>query len=68
MGTQVTHKKQNLVSSSPHSIMADLARSLLSKSEWKTLSYYLDQYEKERIGVEDLVTAMLRLLDTDEKV
>ena len=68
MGTQVMHKKQKVGATSSHHMMLELARSLLNGGELKTFSYYLNQYESERIGVDDLVTALLRLLDSDEKV
>jgi hypothetical protein len=67
MGTQVMHKKQKVGATSSHHMMLELARSLLNGGELKTFSYYLNQYESERIGVDDLVTALLRLLDSDEK-
>ena len=68
VGTQVMHKKQKVGATSSHHMMMELARNVLDGGELKTFSYYLNQYENERIGVEDLVTALLRLLDTDEKV
>ena len=68
VGTQVMHKKQRMGQTSARHMMLELARSLLTHHEWKTFSYYLDQYESETIGVDDFVTALLRLLNTDEKV
>ena len=68
VGTQVMHKKQRMGQTSARHMMLELARSLLAHHEWKTFSYYLDQYESETIGVDDFVTALLRLLNTDEKV
>ena len=68
VGTQVMHKKQRMGQTSARHMMLELARTLLAHNEWKTFSYYLDQYESEKIGVEDFVVALLRLLNTDEKV
>ena len=61
------HKKQRMGQTSARHMMLELAHTLLAHNEWKTFSYYLDQYESEKIGVEDFVVALLRLLNTDEK-
>lgn len=62
------HKRQHMGQTSARRMMLELAHSLLAHNEWKTFSYYLDQYDSEKIGVDDFVTALLRLLNTDEKV
>ena len=49
-------------------IMDDVARSVLSMQELATFNYYLDQYEHKGLPIEDLVTPLLDLFDTAEKV
>ena len=48
--------------------MDDVARSVLSTQELATFNYYLDQYEHKGLPIEDLVTPLLDLFDTAEKV
>ena len=55
-------------SSPARGIMNDMAKSLLSPSEISTFDYYINQYETGYIAVEDFTTALLQLLNTNEKV
>lgn len=55
-------------SSPARGIMNDMAKSLLSASEMSTFDYYISQYEMGYISVEDFTTALVQLLNTNEKV
>lgn len=55
-------------SSPARGIMNEMAKSLLTASEMSTFDYYINQYETGYISVEDFTTALLQLLNTNEKV
>ena len=48
--------------------MNEVARSVLTPQELNTFNYYVDQYDQNSLSVDDLVTPMLHLLTTPEKV
>lgn len=49
-------------------MMNEVARSVLTPQELNTFNYYVDQYDQNSLSVDDLVTPMLHLLTTPEKV
>ena len=49
-------------------MMNEVAQSVLTPQELSTLSYYIEQYEQQGLPVEDLVTPLMDLLNTPEKV
>ena len=49
-------------------MMNEVARSVLTSQELNTFNYYVDQYDQKALSVDDLVTPMLHLLNTPEKV
>lgn len=51
-----------------HVMMNDKAKSLLNESEYKTFTYYITQYKQHKLKVEDLVIALIEVLDTRAKV
>ncbi len=57
-------------SSPPPSLSPSLqvARSVLTSHELQTFNYYVGQYEHRGLPVDDLVTPLLELLNTAEKV
>jgi len=67
MGTQVMLKKQDK-SIPGHGMMNEVARSVLSAQELSTFDYYINQYRLHGLPVDDLVTPLLDLLNTPEKV
>ena len=67
MGTQVMLKKQDR-SIPGKGMMNEVARSVLSAQELSTFNYYINQYQSHRLPVQDLVTPLLDLLNTPEKV
>lgn len=44
------------------------ARVVLKKSEFNTLTYYLDEYSARQMTIEAFVAVLLELLNTPEKV
>lgn len=46
----------------------EVARSILNKSEMSAFTYYISQYEHEQIVIEVLVSKLLKLFNTREKV
>ena len=67
MGTQVMLKKQDK-SIPGKGMMNEVARSVLSAQELSTFNYYINQYQSHQLPVQDLVTPLLDLLNTPEKV
>jgi len=67
MGTQVMLKKQDK-SIPGHGMMNEVARSVLSAQELSTFDYYINQYRLHGLPVDDLVTPLLDLLNTPEKL
>ena len=49
-------------------MMNEVARSVLSSQEVATFNYYVHQYEHYNLPVDDLVTPLLDLFNTKEKV
>ena len=49
-------------------MMNEVARSVLTSQELNTFNYYIDQYDQNSLSVDDLVTPMLHILTTPEKV
>ncbi len=65
------HNPHTLNETSDHSLdhlPPQVARSVLSSQEHQTFNYYVSQYEHSGLPVEDLVTPLLDLLNTAEKV
>ena len=48
--------------------MNENARIILNKSEMAAFTYYISQYEHEQIDVTVLVSKLLKLFNTREKV
>lgn len=44
------------------------ARVVLKKSEFSTLTYYLDEYSARQMTIEAFVAVLLELLNTPDKV
>ena len=49
-------------------MMNEVARSVLTSQELSTFNYYVDQYDQKTLSVDDLVTPLLHIFTTPEKV
>ena len=49
-------------------MMNEVARSVLTAQELSTFNYYVDQYDQRALSVDDLVTPLLHIFTTPEKV
>ena len=66
-GTQMMLSDQE-TSFQVRGMMNEVARSVLTSQELNTFNYYVDQYDQKALSIDDLVTPMLHLLNTPEKV
>lgn len=48
--------------------MNDAARTILTKTEMSSLTYYISQYEHKQINIDELTINLFQLLNTNDKV
>lgn len=65
MGTQMVMKSTQV--STARAEINEKAQSILTEHEFSSLDYYLSQYQEGHVSVDDLVTALMTILDTVEK-
>ena len=65
MGTQMVMKSTQV--STARAEVNEKAQSILTEHEFSSLNYYLSQYQDNHVGVDDLVRALITILDTVEK-
>lgn len=57
-----------LGTSAASQMVEEKARILLSKNEFNTLRYYLDEYSCSRMSIDAFITILFELLNTTDKV
>jgi len=59
---------QSLASPISFQWVEEKAHNILDQDEWATLKYYIREYVRENVSVNELGLSLLDLFDTDEKV
>lgn len=57
-----------LGTSAASQMVEEKARILLTKNEFNTLRYYLDEYSCSRMSIDAFITILFELLNTTDKV